>query len=108
MTPLENGEVSGAISEAKFSGAAAVVVVVVVGLLFHTLILTRMCNYTAAGGWCGFKRGRKKEALMKMSMRSCLGVGSDGASERTERGKTVESCLSEGGDGDNLTFACSL
>lgn len=55
---------------------------------FHTLILRRMCNYTAAGGQCGFSRDqkkKKKKALMNMSMRSCL--GSIGASESTEKVK---------------------
>lgn len=30
-------------------------------MLFHTLILRRMCNYTAAGGRCGFSRDKKKK-----------------------------------------------
>lgn len=64
MTPLESVR---AISEAKFGGAAAAVV------LFHTLILWRMCNYTVARGWCGFSRDQKrKKSLMNMSMRYCL------------------------------------
>lgn len=59
MTPLENG---GAISEAELAGAAAllVVVVVVMGVLFHTLILRRMCNYTAEGGRRGLGRDGKQ------------------------------------------------
>ena len=52
----------GAISRAKFGGAAAVVVVAVP---FHTLILRRMCNYTAAGGRCGFSRDQKKKKKKK-------------------------------------------
>lgn len=47
----------GAISRAKFGGAAAVVA----AGPFHTLILRRMCNYTAAGGRCGFSRDQKKK-----------------------------------------------
>lgn len=97
----------GAISRAKFGGAAAVVA----AGPFHTLILRRMCNYTAAGGWCGFSRDqkkKKKKALMNMSMRSCL--GSIGASTEKVKLRRVYSLWGKttARDGDILTLAYIL
>lgn len=95
---------AGAISEAKFSESAAVV-------LFHTLIPRRMCNYTAAGGRCGFshkKEKRKKKSLMNESMRSCLRVGSIGVTVRKEKGKLWGAfSLMTGRNGDSLNLAAA-
>lgn len=52
------------------------------------------------------KKKEKKKALMNVSMRSCLRVGSIGASERTEKGKLWRaSSLTTARD--NLTFTRS-
>lgn len=89
----------GAISEAKFTEAAAVV-------LFHTLIPRRMCNYTAAGERCGFSRDKKK-SLMNESMRSCLRVTSIDVTARKEKGRLcgVFSVMTAR-NGDSFNLSC--